>query len=210
VWARVGAEMKLVRVGSDLHRALLVSTADRTLKKLGYSDLQVGHIYKGKGVEQFIFLGYVDYSECVFTQERNRHYCYKSPPVLSRIEARNGLLLWSYSEHQVDKDIDFDNYYQAHTKTTHSFVKDCGVVDIPKDAVDRIREVTYKAFIKSVADYFKYQSTEKEKEENKLSTFAYHSPRLTVRKAGEPECKFPGGHMIDMFPLTDTIAKKIK
>ena len=60
VWAKVGSEMKLVRIGSVLHSSLIEATKDSKMKKIGQRDLQVGHIYSGKDGRQWIFLGYID------------------------------------------------------------------------------------------------------------------------------------------------------
>ncbi len=210
IWARVGAEMKLVRTGSDLHKALLVSTADRTLKKLKYGDLEVGHIYKGKGADQYIFLGYVDYTECFFDQEKVPFYNpIKLPPVLIRNEIRNALLLWSYHDQHAKEGFDFNDYWSAHVKTSHSFIKDCGKIEVPVDVIDLVSKGSLNAMMKGIADNGKYKQTDKEREEGKLATFAYHSPRVTVRKSGEPERKFPGCHMIEQFKLNETITKRI-
>lgn len=214
VWARVGAEMKLVRTGSDLHKALLVATEDRSLKKLNYGNLQVGHIYKGKGKDQYVFLGYVDYSHCIYEQDYvNGTFGYlreKLPLVLTRNEVRNGLLLWKYTDRFEKEGFDFTHYYFAETKTSHSFVKDCGTVDVPKNAIEMIRKSCHKAMMNSLADYAKYNRTAKEKEDSELSTFAYYSPRVTVRAAGETEVTFPGCSMIEQFKLNETITKKVK
>jgi hypothetical protein len=206
IWARVRSEMKLVRVGSALHDALLVSTADRTLKKLSYGNLEVGHIYKGKGADQFIFLGYVDCSECKY--EPKRGYGVSGPPTISRTEIRNGLLLWNYYEHLFKNGIgsDFTNTYSAKIKTTHSFVKDCGTVKVPDNVIDIISKEAYKSFIKEINE----RCTSAYTGYYKLSNFAYQASRITVRKAGEPERKFSDIFLLDKFPLTDTITKKIK
>ena len=204
IWARVGSEMKLVRVGSALYEALLVSTADRTLKKLGYGDLKVGHIYKGKGKDQYIFIGYVDCSDCEFEQDR---YIYgRMPPVLTRKEIRNGLLLFKYNE---NLKINLDEYFFAEVKTSHSFVKDCGQVLLPENTIDIVSNAEYKQFTKSLDMYNSY-NTNRDIINDKLQTFSYHSDIITARKSGEPERKFEGFFPLDRFGLTETITKKIK
>ncbi len=207
IWARVRSEMKLVRVGSALHDALLVSTSDRTLKKLSYGNLEVGHIYKGKGAEQFIFLGYVDCSDCEY--EPKRGYGVSGPATISRTEIRNGLLLWSYDERSFSSggySSDFSHIFCAKVKTTHSFVKDCGTVKVPDNVIDIISEEAYKSFIKEINERRTYANAE----DSKFSNFAYQASRITVRKAGEPERKFSDVFLLDKFPLKDTIVKKVK
>lgn len=205
VWARVGSEMKLVRTGSALHEALVVSTSDRSLKKISYGNLEIGHIYKGKGADQYVFLGYVDCTECGCEQKRYG-YGMSDPTVYSRTEIRNGLLLWKYHAPRFrEGKTEYDHYYLADIKTTHSFVKDCGTVEVPDNVIDLISKNAYKAFLESITNK-SYTITEP----HKLSSFAHLASRMTVRQAGDPERKFPGMFLIDNFPLTDTIVKKVK
>ena len=59
VWARVGSQMKIVRVGSELHNKLLKATSRKGLKKI--KDLEVGGVYVGKNETEYIYLGKFDY-----------------------------------------------------------------------------------------------------------------------------------------------------
>jgi hypothetical protein len=58
IWARVGSQMKLVRVGSELHDALIKNTALGTMKKI--TTLEIGGVYRGKSPEEYIYLGTFD------------------------------------------------------------------------------------------------------------------------------------------------------
>jgi hypothetical protein len=58
IWARVGSQMKLVRVGSELHDALIKNTNLGTLKKI--TTLEIGGVYRGKSPEEYIYLGIFD------------------------------------------------------------------------------------------------------------------------------------------------------
>lgn len=58
IWARVGSQMKLVRVGSELHDALLKNTELATKKKI--TQFEVGGVYRGKSPDEFIYLGNFD------------------------------------------------------------------------------------------------------------------------------------------------------
>lgn len=57
IWCKVASEMKLVRVGSDIHNALIKVTEVKKRGKIKMSDLVPNTVYKDiKGVE-FIYLG---------------------------------------------------------------------------------------------------------------------------------------------------------
>lgn len=60
IWATVSSQMKLVRIDSDLHKALIESTLDKDKKRIPQKDLEVGGIYRGKNKEKYIYLGFVD------------------------------------------------------------------------------------------------------------------------------------------------------
>jgi hypothetical protein len=61
IWARVGAEMKLVRKGSELFRALLEASERSILSAIPLKQLKVGTVYETKSGERGLFLGFVDF-----------------------------------------------------------------------------------------------------------------------------------------------------
>lgn len=56
IFASVGSSMKLIRVGSLLHKMMIESTNYKTMKKI--TNLEVGGIYRNK-METILYLGYV-------------------------------------------------------------------------------------------------------------------------------------------------------
>jgi hypothetical protein len=189
VWARVGSEMKLVRVGSKLHDALIVATADRQLKKFRYGELQVGHIYSGKGADKYIFLGYVDTISCEREELRNTSGWSWSHVNASRIynrtakDIKNGLLLCKMSEHTKDnKHIDPSNLYGINIKTSHTFIKDWGIVDVPADIITQISEWASQYITShSKEDNTKYPNNSENYED---SYFSYQSDLLFAVPTG--------------------------
>lgn len=61
IWARVGAEMKLVRKDSELFRALLEASERSILSSIPSKQLKVGTVYETKSGERGLFLGFVDF-----------------------------------------------------------------------------------------------------------------------------------------------------
>ncbi len=57
IWARVGSDMKLIRVGSGLHQRMIESTQFNKSAPIAESDLQVGRVYLNKKQDMFVFLG---------------------------------------------------------------------------------------------------------------------------------------------------------
>ncbi len=60
VWAKMGSQMKLVRVGSELHRLLLEFQSKKDIKPIGKTDLEVGGVYQTRKKQRAIFVGCVN------------------------------------------------------------------------------------------------------------------------------------------------------
>lgn len=59
IWGKVGSQMKIVRVGSQLHERLLEATRRGKIKKVGIKNFEIGGVYETKAGIKFIFLGWV-------------------------------------------------------------------------------------------------------------------------------------------------------
>lgn len=73
VFARVGSEMKLIRVGSYLHEKMVEATAISNSKKLTPKDYVVGGIYKNKTSTQ-MFLGWFNSLQLDPTYKQHYNY----------------------------------------------------------------------------------------------------------------------------------------
>lgn len=60
VWAKIGPHMKIVRVGSELHRLIKEYEKSQTIKPIAKNELEVGGIYENRKKNRFIFLGYIN------------------------------------------------------------------------------------------------------------------------------------------------------
>lgn len=73
VFARVASQMKLVRVGSELHQSLLTVAAKGKMHRLSNDELKPGHVYETKSGKRAAFLGWVT-SKTITVKEDC--YCY--------------------------------------------------------------------------------------------------------------------------------------
>ena len=71
VWCRIGAQMKLVRVGSQLHDAMIKAHERKFRKKLKSSDLVPGKIYENTH-GKYLFLGFAKSAEFKVEYGRQR------------------------------------------------------------------------------------------------------------------------------------------
>ena len=174
VWGIVGSQIKLVRVGSELHKALLAGSERKKLKKITNRNLEVGGIYLTKGGQLGVFLGFVDHTFKVEKQglyRGNRHYHRDTDLAgltLSKIKTNQKTMLWwnSYSADAKDlkktkaefrKDLtqEYDKQsdrYHRHSfpayhfdfKKSHSFVEKIGQVSLDEDVILQLRDAAAK------------------------------------------------------------------
>jgi len=179
VWAKVRSEMKLVRVGSALHKALIGATADRSLKKIGYGDLQVGHVYVGKGAKKYVFLGYVDTTRCVAEPDNSVGWGVRRTYTYHRSEIKNALLLWEQTE--FTGEVCEKNIYQAEVRPSHSFIKDVGTVDLPANIIQKVskwKTNRYENGVKEDAARYKRDT------DYSFDSFPYYSDGILMRPTG--------------------------
>jgi hypothetical protein len=60
IWAKIGSQMKLIRVGSELHRLVVEFDSKKDIKPVRKNELEVGGVYQTRKKEKAIFLGYVN------------------------------------------------------------------------------------------------------------------------------------------------------
>ncbi len=74
IWARVGSQMKLVRVGSVLHRHVVEADERGRRKAVAATDLVRGGVYANKKGDLFVYLGQCDTDELVYEKARADYY----------------------------------------------------------------------------------------------------------------------------------------
>lgn len=105
IWARVNTSMKIVRIGSELHEALVSANEKRTLTKIANKEFVPGGVYETKSNERYIFIGWVDSTEYPYTYSKawmnasmfTRAGSSTVPSLdVSRVEVRNKMLWFRY------------------------------------------------------------------------------------------------------------------
>jgi len=93
IWARHGTQMKLVRVGSDLHSALIASTNRDKLGKISNDKFEVGGVYATKRGDTAVFLGYVSTTRIYFDENSQ---------TVKNTKIRKGMLFYEFGYHGED------------------------------------------------------------------------------------------------------------
>jgi hypothetical protein len=171
VWAVVGSQMKLVRVGSQLHVDMDIGSKRRVMKKIGSDDLEVGGIYRNKAGKLGMFCGWV---HSAVAPKKKRGLWYE----LTRYGKEHGL------------DADYLNHYFYFKVTqSHSYVEATGEKEtLPDDLVAQYRNRAVTRVLESVAHersrtgYYGYNRHRPFNEAEYIQTFA---ESLTLTPHGE-------------------------
>lgn len=73
IWARIGAQMKVVRIGSEIHKRL-IKVSELKASPIKKSELKQGDILESPSGDKKIFLGYVNTLKFNFEETRNVNY----------------------------------------------------------------------------------------------------------------------------------------
>lgn len=147
IFARVGAEMKLVRIGSDLHNELIQSTQEKTKKKI--SKLEIGKLYSSRNSESAIYCGQahilsfdfdIRYAPYGYSYRPNIEYIYADHPEIIKMHMWLRWNTWNKLE-----DLD-DIKYGVYFTKSHSFINESDKVIIKP-------ELLTEKIIKYMGDY---------------------------------------------------------
>lgn len=209
LWCSIAGRLKLVRVGSKLHEAVIAADKRHNAPAAKKSALEVGGIYENKRGERYVYLGQVDTER--LSDEANperpgygtRVVC---PSTWVRAEVRNQQLwghlrkhlaatvadLFKPMEHVKEEDPWLILLFEVvKNKTVGAQV---GREEVPADHLALIRAMTtdglarYDSFNKKkAAEFFKYRGCQQEPDPyHRLNRMAYYSEKAFLREVGEP------------------------
>lgn len=179
-WARVGTEMKLVRVGSQLYTALLEAGERSILASIPKAKFEVGRIYESKQGERGVFLGYItteawklDWPNGRSTFS-NRYMNTSEKPTLTAKKLNRHMLWfdvshWSLKDKKVDPtpqllkgalaSTDLSHHFKL--RGTHCMVREVGSVELPEDVVEQVRQKALAAYQKKIHEIWSRQQANK-------------------------------------------------
>lgn len=162
IWAKLGAHMKLVRVGSELHRLILDYQKRKTIKVIGKRALEVGGVYQDLKKNKSIFLGYVQTS--IMKSNNPRVYQGFGKTQKAKFEfnftpIKKAMLFLPVYDHIGDAATNLKNtrtkeknsYFAI--KKSHNFIEKIDEIKIPKDMIEWIRNDKMKYIKDSVLEY---------------------------------------------------------
>lgn len=208
VWGKVKSEMKLVRVGSALHTALLEANELNALTTVATNALKVGDKMQSKNGQVGIFLGFCDNIRGVVNHPDCRnHYVYgnvrSDRSHLANLIPQSRIMCWFECDADeanksfnalfnvpidVQPGYTFDRgLYHIKFKKSHSYKVKLGTTEVPKDVFEQIHR-------RAVQDCWSHKNNDRKLPlEIKRSSVSENFEKLTVRASGAPVRNLPAG-----------------
>jgi hypothetical protein len=181
VWAKTSASLKLVRVGSELHKLIMEFESKKNLKPVGKNDLEVGGIYQTRKKEQSVFLGYVNTSVFCTTSGSRGKFDFANSSIK---KAMLFYRIYNYNEVKKDHSLLWKEatlHYQFSIKKTHTFIEKAEQLILPDDIIEKIRRRSIKEIKNLILNYTghippkpTYRKLNDDELENYIITYSDH------------------------------------
>ncbi len=135
VFAAIADKVKIVRVGGPLYNQIIASQDRRSAPKLHKRDFKKGGVYSTPSGVTAVYLGAINTESPSYGGKK-----YQSYPV------KNRMLFAPTSMEDPYFNIDEVGAYNLEVKKTHSFIEMIGTVEVPKGAVQKIRDKMVQSF----------------------------------------------------------------
>jgi hypothetical protein len=165
IWCKMHSQMRLVRVGSELHKMIAEFDSKRNMKPIGKKELQVGTIYQDKKKNKVLFCGYVN-TFILMPAKRGMWSTRENtvaPFDFKKNSIRKGMLFYSIptyekqSEHIKNMKLDKNkNYFKI--QKTHTYIEKAGEAEVPENIVLHLKEQALKSIKQNIVEYVKQVS----------------------------------------------------
>jgi hypothetical protein len=183
IWAKLGHQLRLVRVGSELHKQLEDSNFKKTLPKICKTDLEIGGVYKTRKGDRGVFIGYVN--TISYSDPNNFSFSKKT--------IKKAMLFYMPRHDENLNNVlspDSNETYRFKICNSHTYIEKIGSLKIDKDYVSIIKQ---KSMTDMKNDILEFTGHKKPKnnwgriDANILaSNVCYRSTNLNISKYGEP------------------------
>lgn len=194
VWAVVGSHMKLVRVGSVLHEAVLEAGNRREKTVVSTKKLVVGGVYETKKGEKFVYAGQVDRTAYKHLNSKEQYYGRNNyKPEFGKSKETNFQMWvkWPKYEKNFEKWFETNNLYQVNFVKGKNVVGQVGKVTLPSDPTELVRAWAKEALDKYIRDRSSSRYSRDNLETDNITTRAYYGGWLTTRPTGQPCPEIP-------------------
>lgn len=194
VWAKIGSQLKIIRIGSEIHRMILDYQTKKVLKPVSKKLLEIGGVYQNIKKVRVIFLGYVNTTNLLYDFDSNQRdkFVYKFQDLKKEMLFYKMSLNSKLDDFNLEKIMNknFNNYDFMITKN-HSFIEKIGNVFIDNDIVDKIRKYATARIENDIFEYIgvrpppnRFRKINQPHLYNEISHF---SPYINIYKYGETQ-----------------------
>ena len=167
VWAKMGSQMKLVRIGSELHRLIVEFESKKDIKPVGKGNLEIGGVYQDRKKNKAIFVGYVNTVKYktenpipYYQRQGTADFKYKQTVV------KKAMLFYSVHDFdKLEKNIkemkDKERNYSYSIKKSHTYIEKVGQVKIPDGIIEYLRNKALKEAKDKILEYTGHKAPEK-------------------------------------------------
>lgn len=161
VWAKMTSNMKLVRVGSELHRLIVEFDSKKDIKPVSKNDLEVGGVYQDRKKNKAIFIGYVNTVAYISLSNKQAWQRYGEKPTFDFKESKikKAMLFYDlYNFEKMEKQIQSlqDQSYQVYRfkiKKSHTYIEKVDQINISVDIIGFIRNSACSKIKDQILEY---------------------------------------------------------
>jgi hypothetical protein len=192
LWTKIGTKMKLVRIGSELHRMIVEFDSKKGIRSVRKNNLEIGGIYQTRKKAKAIFLGLVNTTEYSCAGDIYSAN-YKPSFEYNKTEESKMMLFFNYNDKldleknllEMTKPSDIYLYdYKYNITNSHKYIEKIGQVDLKENMIDVLRELTLADIKNKILEYSGHKTPkygkpsayELEKTVSRLSRFAHMYP----------------------------------
>lgn len=159
IWVKSGSQMKLIRVGSELHKLITEFAATKDMKPISKGLLDVGGVYQNRKKEKYIFLGYVNTTSTNFGQRTANGKPTFNP---AHFPLKKVMLFFALNAHdsqanqikQMNGKIS-ESRWSFSIKKTHTFIEKVEQLVIAPDFIEKLRARAHKEIKQQIVEYTK-------------------------------------------------------
>lgn len=149
IWAKIGTNTKLVRIGSELYNMILLFQSKKNLKPIPKKELQVGGVYQNIKGEMSVYLGSVNTTRLY---SNNKKFKFNQKLVKNHMLFCNPYTM--DNSKKIKKEFLFSpENYKFLIKKNHSLIEKVDYIDLPTDIIDKVRKIFIKKMKNNVVEY---------------------------------------------------------
>lgn len=167
IWAKLSSQMKLIRIGSELHRMILEFESNKNAKPISKDALEIGGVYQNKKKNKAIFLGYIN-TTILYKKDKPPYYNGKNATFdFNHKEIKKAMLFYDISYGSLEKNIRAMKNQESEDfkfiiNKTHSYIEKIDQVKVDsKEIISLLRERVIRKIKTKILQFTGYEKPEK-------------------------------------------------